>query len=422
MPAVSWLDLDTVYRDLVTGRLTAVGWGAGGSFRLAALDCPVKPAWLIDIDPAKAGTQVFGIPVKGPDSLKHADPATTVVVIYSAYFFGGEIVRQLEALGPFRYVMPFAPTMAFPQLQRLKAVLGREVPPRPTLTDTGIVVQGAVVPEATELVLRYHRAVHGGAPLILSTWEGTDPALLDRLRPWCDRLVLNPPPAGGGQGNRNFQRVSTLGGIEAARAMGLSKLLKTRTDLVVMAPGVLEQAAHLQGLYGRSRLVVSSRYTQKYIPYNVSDIVLFGDTEDLRLYFSAPLDFRPFDIHAPAYRQNTSFGRYSRDMAIPEVYFAVHYLKARGHEPDWTLADYWQRLRDHWIVVDEEWFDLFWPKYGFVPVTGQTDHHSPRRVVDHYFWQRLFFGADVSADAAAVDIDRLPFDAFFRLQLPERGL
>lgn len=428
MPAVSWLDLDAVHRDLITGRLKAVGWGAGGSFRLALLDCPVRPACLIDSDPAKGGTTVFGIPVRGPEALAAEDPATTVVIIYSVYFFGVEIARQIEAIGPFRYIAPFAPSFAFPQLQRFKAVLAAPPPPRPILSDkSGIVVQGGVVPELTELVLRYHRAAHPAAPVILSVWEETDPALLERLRPWCDRLVLNARPSAGGQGNRNFQLVSTRGGLEAARAMGLAKVLKTRTDLVVMAADVLELGARLQALHpppagGRNRIITSGRYTQKYIPYNISDIILFGDTEDLLLYFSAPLDVRPFAIHSPEYRRDTSLGRYSRDRAIPEVYFATHYLTAVGWKVEGTLADYWAALADHWLVVDDEWFDLFWPKYGILPVTRQTHDRSPRRTVDHAFWQRLAFGLDVSADLAAVDVETVLFDDFFRLQLSERGV
>ncbi|HYD68018.1 WavE lipopolysaccharide synthesis family protein [Azospirillum sp.] len=427
MPAVSWPDLESVCHGLITGRLKAVSWGAGGSFRLAFHDCPLRPAYLVDNDPAKWGGEVFGIPVHPPDRLAGEDPATTVVIVYSGYFFGAEIQRQLAAIGPFRHMGPFVPTLAFPQLRRLGALWSQDPPSRPAPGGMGIVVQGGVAPEATEWVLRWHRLRHPAAPVILSTWADGDPAVLDRLAPWCDRLVLSGRPAVTGQGNRNLQRVSTLEGLKAARDMGLAKALKTRTDLVVMAPQVLERAARLQALYppadgGRNRIVVSSRYTQKYIPYNISDLVLFGDVDDLILAFSAPLDERVIDIHAPEYRAKTTVRQYSAQAAIPEVWFATRYLEALNVGTERTLEAYWRALKDHWIVVDEEWFDLFWPKYGIGPVTRQADEASLRRVVDHAFWQSLYFGLDVSADRGAVDLDAVRFDDFFRLALVERGL
>lgn len=429
MPAVSWLDLDALYRDLIAGRRTLIGWGASGSFRVLLTDLPMRPAYLIDSNPALWGTTVHGVPVHPPERLRAEDPERVAVMIYSAYFHGAEIARQIDALGPYRHTPPFVPSIAFPQLQRLRAVLDREPPARrPEPSGMGIVMQGAV-DAMTETALRYHRIRHPDAAVILSTWTTSDPALLARLEPWYDRLVLSAPPAAGGQGNRNFQIRSTAAGLEAARALGLRKVLKTRSDAVVMAPDVLAQAARLQDRYppptgAPNRLVVSSRYTYKHIPYNVSDIVLFGDTADLIRCYAAPLDERPFAIHSPEYRKRSLRG-YSRDRAIPEVYLATHYLQALGRPPAWTLEDSWAALRDHYVVVDEEWFDLFWPKYGILPVTRITDDRSPRQVVDHYFWQRLHGSADLKADLAedlAFDIDAATLDDLYRSLLAERDL
>lgn len=429
MPAVSWLDLDTLYRDVIAGRTTLIGWGASGSFRVMLTDLPFRPAYLIDSNPALWGTSLFGVPIHPPERLRQEDPEQVVVMIYSAYFYGAEIARQIDALGPYRHTPPFVPSIAFPQLQRLRAVLERDPPvSRPANPTLGIVVQGAVEP-MTETVLRYHRTRHPEAAVILSSWTTSDPALLERLTPWCDRLVLSEPPPVGGQGNRNFQIRSTAAGLEAARAMGLRKVLKTRGDMVVMAPDVLAQAARLQERYppppgAPNRLVVSSRYTYKHIPYNVSDLVLFGDLDDLRRCYAAPLDERPFAIHSPEYRRR-SFRGYSQDRAIPEVYLATHYLTELGRPPTWDLADSWAALRDHYIVVDEEWFDLFWPKYGILPVTRITDDRSPRQVVDHYFWQRLHGSANLAEDLAedlAFDIDRATLDDLYHSLLAERDL
>lgn len=431
MPRVTWTELAALYRDMIAGRVRIIGWGAGGSFRLTYGQAPLQLAYLVDRNPALWGQSVYGIPVRTPEALKAEDPATTVVVVYSAYFFGAEIVRQLAALGPFRYVAPFAPALALPQLQRLAAALARPLPEvRPVPVRQGIVLQGAIEAD-TFTALEVYRRQMPEVPVIVSTWSTTSAAEQERLAAWCDRLVLSPlPTGGGGQGNRRYQRISTQAGLIAAADMGLERVLKLRGDGVVLAPDCLRQAEALRALYPPppvpacgvrpGRIIVSSRYTQKYIPYNISDIVLYGDTHDLLRYFTPPDDLRAIDIHSPAYRNN-SLRTYSRDRAIPEVYFATHYLESCGQVLTWTTEDFWNSVRDYFIVVDEEWFDLLWPKYGQMPVTRHSHATSPRAVVDHYFWQRLHSGdpAALAAEAAAVCLDSTRLEDFFRVQSTE---
>lgn len=440
MPIPSWSALPALWRAVLSGQRRVVGWGASGSFRVLWPECPLPLAYLIDSDPDKQGRTLNGFAIRPPTALAEEDPARTVVVVYSAYFHGAAITAAIEALGPFAVLMPLAPAFAMPQWERCAALLATtpalDRPPArrpPLLTEPGWVVQGAITAE-TGAVVRLCRAVAPESAVVLSTWDDSPVAALTALEPWCDRIVLSPRPAVAGQGNRNLQAVSTRAGLAAAAALGLAQAFKIRTDTAVLAPAApafARQRLAAASAIARPRsgsgggdggmLLVTSRYTQKYIPYNVSDLVLFGSLEALQHHYAAPLDLREMEIHSPSWRQ-VSLATYSREMAIPEVYFTVQALRAHGETPDFTLADSWDVLARRFVVVDEEELEILWPKYGQIPVTRQNPPFSPRRVVDHAFWLRLAHGLDATADRQALDIDRVRFDDFYRCQFAERGL
>lgn len=417
MPLVPWTDLGSVYHRLALGRVKLVGWGAGGSFKTAYSACPLRLAYLIDSDPVKWGTRMWGIEVRSPEALAAEDPTTTVVMIYSAFLFGVEILRQVDALGPFPVIFPDLPHKAENLSRVLREGLDTGGATKPQGTSRrGILVQGPCTAGITDTVVRFYAARYPGDRLVLSTWDTTPPELLEPLVPFVDRLVLLPVPSCPGPQNRNLQRRSTLAGLEALDTLGVDTVLKTRTDTLAAAPDLLRRAEDLGrrwpgGSFRQRRpLLISNRFTFKYLPYTMSDIVQAGDVADLHLYWSAPEDDRRFSPYTPEWR-GRSFTAFARERGVPEIHFLSHFAAALGRDLAYTVEDHWAMLRDHFILMDEEWFGLFFPKYGLDDLGRFGTGRTPGAIADHALWQRLVAGFDLVDEARAVNPDDATFES-----------
>jgi hypothetical protein len=88
--------------------------------------------------------------------------------------------------------------------------------------------------------------------------------------------------------------------------------------------------------------------------------------------------------------------------AAPESYFASQFLLRQGRSLDWTVADSWAALRDHFGVVDQLSSDLYWVKgqyYSMRDVMGSYAALSNTGELGFLEWVQLVAGA-FSPDAA----------------------
>ncbi len=266
--------------------------------------------------------------------------------------------------------------------------------------EDGFVVQGPVSAD-TERSLACLRRLYARETIVLSTWQDSDVALLDRLRKFCDAVVLSVPPIRRGGSNRNLQIASTNAGLTRARELGVRTAIKMRTDTCLMSPqlfslyrsmGALldDKAVRAAGLSGR--ICVPQTYTKKYFPFHVSDIVMLGDLADLARYWNVPLDERELAQADYSWGSQT-LERIGMEGLLPECYLGLRFAQAVGLRPgEEAMAAYWRLLRDYFIVVDDAWFDLYWLKRPL--------HLQPRAVdelVSPHFWQSLYYGLEPSA-------------------------
>jgi len=82
-----------------------VGWGSGACFRSVCEAVPIRPAYLVDSDPARWGERVLGVLVRPPEALRGEDPRRTQLVIYSQA--AREIAARVRELGDFPCATPF---------------------------------------------------------------------------------------------------------------------------------------------------------------------------------------------------------------------------------------------------------------------------------------------------------------------------
>ncbi len=378
---------------------------------------PMRHDYLVDSDPAKWGTRFHGFEVRSPTAIAQEDPSHTIIVIYPFRSARQVILTTLDAMGPYMALPPVEPfalrTFALRLERGLDSGLVRK---QPALNDHAILVQGPLTEGITESVMRYYAKRHSEEWLILSTWADSPAELIAQVEPFCDRLLLNVPPDHAGPGNRNMQLVSTRAGLEECARLGLSKVIKTRTDALVSGDHIFSNSIALQagtdasrcralGMSGR--ILVTERYTLRYIPYHVSDILMFGDTEDLLRFWSVPLDPRRYDPMSSEWHGKT-YRELSRERALAEIYFTRHFLDSLGWEASHTLEDHWTMLRDLFVVLDERWFGHCFPRYDSIPLDDGRNPDEADILVDYAYWRHLQ-EADMTAEAAGIDLDRIRY-------------
>lgn len=375
----------------IDGVTKYVAWGSGGFFRIVRNIVDLPFAYIVDNDAARWGSRVGELEVKGPQALLAEDPAKTAVVICSYALHA--IKEQIMGLGEFKILVALNDVI-YEDIRKYIEACYQEAQPKPAATsDTAIVVQGPVYPELTPRVLRHYALNYPELRIVLSTWRNTPEHLLREVEPFIDDLALSDAPAVPGLGNRNYQILSTQAGLALAAKTGAQRVLKTRSDMFLLAKGIFTQMERLRQLYedGRcqafgmeGRLVILDQCSNKFLPYSTSDLITYGHMADVQKYWDCPLDER--DVEWDSYKPLRDI---SEGMFFPETWFSRHFAKNIGWPLKDTLADSFAFFRDLFIVVDTEWLGYFMEKYPYPQRYGSME--EVRNRVSHYFWQGLFF-------------------------------
>lgn len=382
-----------------------VGWGSGSVFDYFQSAHPVRLDYLVDNDASRWGQSRRGISIEAPCRLKSEAPARLLVIIYSGAWM--EILPDLRGFDHVTAIPAsalFADATELARLETADSLAAAAPAARSPEGGNAIVVQGPVIAGITRQVLGAMSALQPAALTVLSTWRDTPVALLDELAPFVDELVVSDVPEPRGIQNRNCQIVTTRAGIDRAIGCGARTILKTRTDLAVMAPNLFGRAAAWQasldirrarelGMSGR--LFVPSSFTRKFLLYHPSDLVMLGAAHDLAEYWSAPLDPRSGSLLAPEWMR-LSLQQLVMTGNPAESYLGTTFCRRIGWPVACTLRDSWSFYRDLFVVAENDWFELLWLKNLAIP-----DVHAgtgPRQLVRQSFWQRLADG-DPSIDA-----------------------
>lgn len=418
------LDITQVYRDFFCGNRKVIGWGTGSAYRWLRSLFPVKLEYIVDNNSDKWGSTIDGIEIKSPEALLEENPETALVLIYSS--FVEQITEQIRAMCE----VPSVPASVIAgckefqvALERIRArINSHPLPARSVKRDpsTTLVIQGPVWKNYNIEAIQHYRASYPDNYIIVSTWESTSPAYCKQIEAIADEVLFLQPPDYAGHQNRNFQIFSTVKGIQRAKELGAKKILKTRTDTVLLNPGVIKACLSLQDQYDTSRakafglknrIIVPDVYSRKYLPYAPSDIFMFGDTDDMEKFWSCPFDSRHFDIAVGDWRFKT-LNDLSKDMGPAEAYFGVHFAMKIGWPLKFTTEDNWNYYRDLFIIKDLSYFDLFWYKYPKLPnIEANVNMHH---CISNFFWEQLYYGNVDSNKDADVDINTTNWDEFYR--------
>jgi hypothetical protein len=237
----------------------------------------------------------------------------------------------------------------------------------------GIVIQGPIKREDnfTYETIQLYKKIFPDALLILSTWEDEDKLTIEKLRKTGIIILLNEKPVKQGFVNLNYQIVSTKAGIDFAKKNGVNYLLKTRTDCRIYDGNGLNFLVSLlkqfklpdEVKYQKQRIIALDTFTHKYRPYSISDIVQFGNIDDMQILWSLDLDRSPrIEVTDFLNRCNTYIDELNSNLSEP--YIIMRYLEKINEPVMRTIRHYYEVLIKRFLIIDKETLNLYWFKHN----------------------------------------------------------
>ena len=234
-------------------------------------------------------------------------------------------------------------------------------------SDTAIIIQGSLngVANFTTETIEMYLKLFKNTKLILSIW---DDEINESLRnQYSERIhiLINKKP-NNLEHNVDLQVISTNRALHFAKELNIKYCLKTRTDSRIYNGASISYLKNLIRLFPiskkyeemKTRIISCSMETRKFRVYGLSDIMLFGETDNLLRYFNL-LTFKDslnkyFSKH-PCLIKDTA--------VINEIFLCARYLKLLNIEIDWTLENWWKICSEIFCIVDHSTIDFFWFKY-----------------------------------------------------------
>lgn len=234
--------------------------------------------------------------------------------------------------------------------------------------DVIIVMQGPYIKKNNFTLenLRYYRKIFPNTIIVLSIWNDCsdyDLKTINKIEKV--HVVLNEKPNKIGRANLNLQITNTISGINKAIELGAKYICKCRTDqrmynkysLLYMKNMVQKFPVEITDV-AKGRIVACSLGTFSERLYNICDMVIFGYSEDVKLYFDVPLDLNsggnPNDYLDPIEYAKIRPG---------EIYFSTNYIEKCGFDLKWSFEDSDYYRNKLFCIIDFESIDLFWGKY-----------------------------------------------------------
>ena len=234
--------------------------------------------------------------------------------------------------------------------------------------DSAIIIQGPITNYENfviETIKIYHK-IFPKTLIILSTWENEiNNKFLEQIKN-LKNLSLITSKKIKTKYNVNLQILSTSKAIESIKKKKLKFTLKTRTDCRIYNPNSFNYLKSLMNTFKvgtnpniKNRILSSSIDTRIFRVYGLSDICLFGLTDDLKKYFHNEL----YEEGLKKLNININNPIINETAVINEIFLCARFLKNTNNKINWTLNDWWHKCRELFCIFDARSIDLFWYKY-----------------------------------------------------------
>lgn len=247
----------------------------------------------------------------------------------------------------------------------------------PNADKFAIVMQGPLVRKddfTLETVKTYER-IYPGVSIIISTWKTEDAEYIERIKRETSCLViLNEYPQFSGFLNGNYQMVSTVNGIKAAKEKGKEFVFKTRCDYRFYKKGLLEFMHSMllsypcsdTLLHQRYRIVITSgRRDDMFRPYfvgdqfqfgSIDDLINFWDNEELALNCSLKEFYKWCEKGHLSWKQERQY---------TSILTKRYVKKMAGEEIDNSVKAYWEYAKKYLIFMSAKDADVYYCKYDY---------------------------------------------------------
>lgn len=239
-----------------------------------------------------------------------------------------------------------------------------------------IVIQGPILKkyDFTLETVRYYGKIYPDVLVIVSTWETENQEYLKKFQNEKNCIILlNKQPDYPGNGNINYQIVSSLEGMKEAMRLGKNYILKTRSDTRVTASGILEvlyQYVKQYTLTGtamekqKDRLVFFNMFL--FHPYHISDFFCFGAVEDMINFYDVEWN-KEEKIDNAANRMIANKWSYRDLFNNPngENEICMKYFKKINGDVHCDLQEWWDVLEHNVVALPLNFIKPIWIKYDY---------------------------------------------------------
>jgi len=273
-----------------------------------------------------------------------------------------------------------------------------------------IIIQGKILEEDnfTYETVKLYINYFPNTKIILSTW----PNILgyDKYLALGIKVIANELPLSPGVANVNYQIASTASGIQCAKEMGSTYVLKTRTDQRIYSNLLFDYLLSLIKVFPltsdalnfqQSRLIGISRGSFKLRLHSISDMFMFGDIRDMEKYWTCK--YSPYNCQTKIKKTITWRDQISE--FIPERYLMRSYLKKINYQTENTLQNSYDALVKFFCIIDHKEIGFYWHKYDI----NDNRYHTfklDNPEISHLDWIALYFNkSHMILNESLLDID-----------------
>ena len=261
-----------------------------------------------------------------------------------------------------------------------------------------VIIQGPIKENSNFLkhTLKIYKKIFKNSLIIVSTWEDENKELIEELHGENIHIILNDDKEiKKSRSNINKQIISTNVALNFAKTQNVKYCLKTRTDqriynnnLETFLISLIKTFPVKQNKLIKSRILVPPMGTFKFFLYHLTDLMMFGETQDLINYW----DKESYDVGLKKMGLNEKKFFINDTPLCPETFLCSRFIGKIEDNVVWDLENWWRCLRDYFCIIDNSSLDSLWFKYEWEVEYRYLKTYSDKisRTIDFHEWLSLY--------------------------------
>jgi hypothetical protein len=261
-----------------------------------------------------------------------------------------------------------------------------------------VIIQGPIKENSDFLkhTLKIYKKIFKNSLIIVSTWEDENKELIEELHGENIHIILSDDKEiKKSRSNINKQIISTNVALNFAKTQNVKYCLKTRTDqriynnnLETFLISLLKTFPVKENKLIKSRILVPPMGTFKFFLYHLTDLMMFGETQDLINYW----DKESYDVGLKKMGLNEKKFFINDTPLCPETFLCSRFIGKIEDNVVWDLENWWRCLRDYFCIIDNSSLDSLWFKYEWEVEYRYLKTYSDKisRTIDFHEWLSLY--------------------------------